>query len=98
MRMQLDSEKKLIFLRDRKSTRLNSSHLVISYAVFCLKKKTDRAHLLERNGHVPFLADQQHIVIPAAEIDALVARRVASATLWNHEMLHAGQAVVMSDV
>src|SRR5256885_9897371 len=27
-------------LRDRKSTRLNSSHLVISYAVFCLKKKS----------------------------------------------------------
>src|SRR2546426_4088535 len=26
-------------LRDRKSTRLNSSHLVISYAVFCLEKK-----------------------------------------------------------
>src|SRR5205807_4773638 len=29
--------------RDRKSTRLNSSHLVISYAVFCLKKKNRRA-------------------------------------------------------
>src|SRR3989442_7766496 len=28
-------------LRDRKSTRLNSSHVRISYAVFCLKKKTD---------------------------------------------------------
>src|SRR5256885_11024835 len=27
---------------DRKSTRLNSSHLVISYAVFCLKKKKER--------------------------------------------------------
>src|SRR5438034_4043632 len=27
------------FIRDRKSTRLNSSHTVISYAVFCLKKK-----------------------------------------------------------
>src|ERR1039457_6558005 len=27
------------FFIDRKSTRLNSSHLVISYAVFCLKKK-----------------------------------------------------------
>src|SRR5438034_7045930 len=27
------------FERDRKSTRLNSSHTVISYAVFCLKKK-----------------------------------------------------------
>src|SRR5256885_6805231 len=28
---------------DRKSTRLNSSHLVISYAVFCLKKNTTKA-------------------------------------------------------
>src|SRR5256885_7984693 len=31
--------KMLLFMGDRKSTRLNSSHLVISYAVFCLKKK-----------------------------------------------------------
>src|SRR2546426_2756444 len=29
----------VVAVRDRKSTRLNSSHLVISYAVFCLKKK-----------------------------------------------------------
>src|SRR5699024_11617094 len=29
--------------RDRKSTRLNSSHVSISYAVFCLKKKNDGA-------------------------------------------------------
>src|SRR2546426_1753570 len=29
---------------DRKSTRLNSSHLVISYAVFCLKKKGQERH------------------------------------------------------
>src|SRR5256885_4969531 len=29
---------------DRKSTRLNSSHLVISYAVFCLKKKKKNKH------------------------------------------------------
>src|SRR5256885_5738025 len=29
---------------DRKSTRLNSSHLVISYAVFCLKKKKHTTH------------------------------------------------------
>src|SRR5256885_8424240 len=34
--------------RDRKSTRLNSSHLVISYAVFCLKKKS----LLPRKPNV----------------------------------------------
>src|SRR5688500_19602565 len=31
-----------IHLQDRKSTRLNSSHLVISYAVFCLKTKNAR--------------------------------------------------------
>src|SRR3712207_8274530 len=30
---------KLVFATDRKSTRLNSSHANISYAVFCLKKK-----------------------------------------------------------
>src|SRR5258708_8259914 len=30
-----------LYLQDRKSTRLNSSHQIISYAVFCLKKKTD---------------------------------------------------------
>src|SRR2546426_8197336 len=35
---------------DRKSTRLNSSHLVISYAVFCLKKKKNRTRL--HRGHV----------------------------------------------
>src|SRR5690625_6957141 len=33
------SDKKTAKLRDRKSTRLNSSHVAISYAVFCLKKK-----------------------------------------------------------
>src|SRR5947199_6081400 len=32
------------FSRDRKSTRLNSSHLGISYAVFCLKKKKKNRH------------------------------------------------------
>src|SRR5256885_8948092 len=32
--------------QDRKSTRLNSSHLVISYAVFCLKKKKTVAYSL----------------------------------------------------
>src|SRR5688500_19404902 len=31
--------RRLDIFKDRKSTRLNSSHLVISYAVFCLKKK-----------------------------------------------------------
>src|SRR5256885_15828928 len=31
---------------DRKSTRLNSSHLVISYAVFCLKKKKNNTKMI----------------------------------------------------
>src|SRR5690606_6194837 len=34
----------LIAVGDRKSTRLNSSHVKISYAVFCLKKKTINGH------------------------------------------------------
>src|SRR5205807_9811081 len=36
---QLGSAARAVVRADRKSTRLNSSHLVISYAVFCLKKK-----------------------------------------------------------
>src|SRR5438105_15452479 len=43
---QVNAESKTFMLRgavqDRKSTRLNSSHEWISYAVFCLKKKTTR--------------------------------------------------------
>src|SRR3712207_6863722 len=36
-------------LRDRKSTRLNSSHANISYAVFCLKKK--KKHIIKMSLH-----------------------------------------------
>src|SRR5439155_23863098 len=35
-------ERALLAMKDRKSTRLNSSHVAISYAVFCLKKKNKR--------------------------------------------------------
>src|SRR2546426_8372682 len=44
---------------DRKSTRLNSSHLVISYAVFCLKKKTPTSHHIEG---VPFIHEPLSVV------------------------------------
>src|SRR5256885_11795944 len=37
--------------RDRKSTRLNSSHLVISYAVFCLKKKKKTIHTHKKHSN-----------------------------------------------
>src|ERR1039457_6510409 len=46
-----------VFCLDRKSTRLNFSHLVISYAVFCLKKKkkphTSRIRIEYRSDHPP---------------------------------------------
>src|SRR5438874_8480773 len=52
--------------RDRKSTRLNSSHVEISYAVFCLKKK--KKHLVELSscGENP-LQPHQPIVRPGKE-------------------------------
>src|SRR2546430_5781210 len=37
-------------VRDRKSTRLNSSHSQISYAVFCLKKKSGELRHADENG------------------------------------------------
>src|SRR3712207_8479975 len=51
-------------LRDRKSTRLNSSHANISYAVFCLKKKH---HLLLLYAPPPL---PDHIITPLPHIDA----------------------------
>src|SRR2546422_5535674 len=39
------AESHCILLRDRKSTRLNSSHGYISYAVFCLKKKKNNYNI-----------------------------------------------------
>src|SRR5256885_13199470 len=47
---------------DRKSTRLNSSHLVISYAVFCLKKKKKSivAHSTPTAHHIRPLAGFMH--------------------------------------
>src|SRR6266480_5742930 len=38
----------LLSCRDRKSTRLNSSHMSISYAVFCLKKKKKKKKTIMR--------------------------------------------------
>src|SRR5438105_6052999 len=50
---QVRSSRKTHFITDRKSTRLNSSHEWISYAVFCLKKKTRLAGAhRHRRGHL----------------------------------------------
>src|SRR5690606_40814013 len=42
-----------VHLEDRKSTRLNSSHVKISYAVFCLKKKKTNKYYVIRNKKSP---------------------------------------------
>src|SRR6267143_2694690 len=50
--------------RDRKSTRLNSSHSSISYAVFCLKKKKNnysREHQKKNNNSYCLLSQQQSL-------------------------------------
>src|ERR1039457_4381830 len=57
-------------MTDRKSTRLNSSHLVISYAVFCLKKKKDdKLHLyreiIRERGGREMLGDYGASISPA---------------------------------
>src|ERR1035438_5479040 len=61
-----------LLLEDRKSTRLNSSHLGISYAVFCLKKKI--AHLL--SARTPERLQSRHFGISSR----LVARRTPRST------------------
>src|SRR5256885_5278017 len=49
--------------RDRKSTRLNSSHLVISYAVFCLKKKKNRDAILITGEQVENIFNADRIIV-----------------------------------
>src|SRR5947199_2520407 len=57
--------------RDRKSTRLNSSHLGISYAVFCLKKK------IIRNGRVIDPANKRDEVVDLTIVDERIADQSA---------------------
>src|SRR3989454_6020430 len=63
--------------KDRKSTRLNSSHLVISYAVFCLKKKNKN-----RNN--------QHTSIKHRAVDPQLEHRTGCAVLilWTQNICH----------
>src|SRR5712664_544179 len=83
--------------RDRKSTRLNSSHDQISYAVFCLKKKKeeyafrnqpneafewlDRAHAQRNSGMVQTKSD------PLLNIFFLMTRRPPRSTLFPYTTL-----------
>src|SRR5256885_10791944 len=51
---------------DRKSTRLNSSHLVISYAVFCLKKKKNKNKRHLASPHITHQATTTNLATTSA--------------------------------
>src|SRR5947207_5535802 len=62
---------------DRKSTRLNSSHTVISYAVFCLKKKRMQSHALDATSRRP------HVRPLGLPCRRLVVARETMNIAWN---------------
>src|ERR1039457_5942726 len=94
---------------DRKSTRLNSSHLVISYAVFCLKKKRRRRpHRLRRRMPVSRGAGQVNsrrrylwtAPAPAAlprRFFFLMIRRPPRSTLFPYTTLFRSPKLVLTD-
>src|SRR5256885_3531071 len=55
---------------DRKSTRLNSSHLVISYAVFCLKKKKkkNRRTVLSKHNQPQLTNGSEHTNVQLSDV------------------------------
>src|SRR5258705_4277752 len=58
--IRLHHERQSYYSRqDRKSTRLNSSHLGISYAVFCLKKKTELGIVVSKAMKERFVFSQE---------------------------------------
>src|SRR5256885_10399999 len=80
---------------DRKSTRLNSSHLVISYAVFCLKKKKKQCDVFYALHNLLLMLRERsvHLVVPFAplttngvqtDLSLLCPRTSISHTLYMH--------------
>src|SRR5438874_7277300 len=51
-RLHIHAHRRSEPVQDRKSTRLNSSHVEISYAVICLKKKNKTIHLQMKKQHI----------------------------------------------
>src|SRR5437667_403306 len=72
---------------DRKSTRLNSSHITISYAVFCLKKKKQTQNQRYGSSHIGATAkDISNVVTDAASgvVDIFHGIDKAVADTWNN--------------
>src|SRR2546428_464358 len=74
-----------VLATDRKSTRLNSSHLVISYAVFCLKKKTHTMTLAL--GYRPQLVLLHHASLSEQEVLSLSQRLCAEPALYTTQLV-----------
>src|SRR5256885_10744317 len=68
-----------MFFKDRKSTRLNSSHLVISYAVFCLKKK------MSHFSFVVYSLFRKILIVPSTSISKFIMynRNKATVQPWH---------------
>src|SRR5690554_7000667 len=84
-------------LTDRKSTRLNSSHVRISYAVFCLKKKKRPANIIEASLAAVLLTYSREVDVltPAlARGPALVAALCARTDTTSSRLLSSGAAVI----
>src|SRR2546430_3741244 len=62
-RSTLNPWAKAVSVLDRKSTRLNSSHSQISYAVFCLKKKKKKHQMIARARKLPIARTWRLIVV-----------------------------------
>src|SRR5256885_8612388 len=78
----------LISSGDRKSTRLNSSHLVISYAVFCLKKKNDiESKLPAQEGAIDHSPTHQAYNMPPHLLDHLCIERRPRGQLYELRVL-----------
>src|SRR6202041_3113046 len=67
-RLLLEKRLEIRRVLDRKSTRLNSSHMSISYALFCLKKNLTNAEKMILAHRVPPQRDD-HVMLP--ELDAV---------------------------
>src|SRR5256885_3094260 len=77
---------------DRKSTRLNSSHLVISYAVFCLKKKNSKRLLSES------LSREVRCRGPPVRDAALPGACALLVAAWPRDLLSASLYVVDTEL
>src|SRR5256885_8705010 len=76
-------------VEDRKSTRLNSSHLVISYAVFCLKKK--KSHMNRASTNMLVKPDPVPATFYLTEADSIIFIRTQVRTVVNSHHMHASR-------